>query len=244
MNKNIIIAGAVLLVLLFFGIIIAIKVSISDVPGEPLYFTEEPESWIEKDRSSRLPGDMAINIHKATKTLSFFEDNRQEYYYYGNRLSFFSHGYYKGSSFTIAYVEPSALEMMGDWLLEEQLDWVEKNTLVKISPNLNPENGVIEGFILAKAKGEEFEFFIYVDEDWKRKLEYTNIVWGNDFEDLTKVNIRSFDFSNSIDGIYVDSIIFDADWIKTRSPGGVFVGELTLDKISQKDLNATFMYVR
>jgi hypothetical protein len=101
--------------------------------------------------------------------------------------------------------------------------------------------------IVAKLKGNNlYDVYIFIDEDWKKSLNYTNIVWADDFSDKDNINMREFDFSNSKDGIYVD-VIEDTAW-KQYNPveGGLMVGEVDMNTpfINPADYKLTLMYVR
>ncbi len=244
--KKIALIGLPVIVIIIAVIIFKFSTSKGYVPSEP-YFTPEPETWISDDRNSEQSGDIIIDVQKATKSLSIFDNRKQEYYYYGKRIPFFSHGYYKGESFTGIYFDPIVYNLSEGKTQVEIEELIDENTLIQILPNMNPEDGVINGFILAKAENESFVFYLFVDQDWRNKIQFTNILWGDDLTDPSTLKVRPYDFSEEQDGIYVDKIDYDIGWIKKDTNGGVFLGEIDLNTLkikSQKNLNATFIYVQ
>ena len=100
---------------------------------------------------------------------------------------------------------------------------------MRIHQNMNPNDGIIEGFILRKLENNELVFYIFVDEDWKTSLNYTNILWTNDFSQ--DVNVRKMDFSNSEKGIYIDKVEGNFEWFKQNTNVGIYVGEINKDII-------------
>jgi len=136
-----------------------------------------------------------------------------------------------------------------DKTASQQEELAEQHTLMRISPQMDAADGIINGFVLAKQENDEFVFYIFVDEDWKNKLAYTNILWGDDFTDVNNLHIRPFNFQNSTKGIYIDKLTYDVDWFETQPiAGGIAVGEINqqiLNKIlNEEDITETFMYVR
>ncbi|MFH2019894.1 MAG: hypothetical protein ABIJ34_00620 [archaeon] len=239
-KKTITISGIIAVIIL---IVVIIKIT-TPKQSEPVYFTEDPSDWISDNRNSEHQKDITIDINRATKTLSIFDGKKQEYYYYGKRVTFFSHGYYQGIPFTEAYVDPDILQDASS--PSELLELADKNAKIKISQNMNPNDGIMNAFILAKVENKEFVFYLFVDEDWKNQIGFTNIMWGDNLKDINNVKVRSFDFEKFDKGIYYDKIT-DAVWFKKDTNGGIFLGEITKTDLglkSEKDLNATFIYVQ
>ncbi|MBU0756457.1 MAG: hypothetical protein KKF44_00190 [Nanoarchaeota archaeon] len=232
-----------------FIIVVLAVVIINQKTSDPgyTYFTKEPEQWIENNDYSDDTSDVFINIKKATRDLSRFNGLKQDIYYFGKLVTFFSHGYYDGIQFEGIYVDPSVIEKIDDPTIEEMQKLLKESIKIQITNNLDPNNGVIEGMILGKIENDDFVFYLFVDEDWKEQLEYTNILWGKKLDDENTLNIRPFDFSNEFEGIFIDKIDYDVDWFKTNSNGGIFLGEINMDTLKineQKDLNSTFIYIQ
>ncbi|OYT35178.1 MAG: hypothetical protein B6U87_00780 [Candidatus Aenigmarchaeota archaeon ex4484_52] len=99
---------------------------------------------------------------------------------------------------------------------------------INIGPNMNPNDDVIEGFMFYNfLDNGTILVYIYVDDDWKRKIKDTKIVWGkmNSWHNYTY--FKKFDFQKIADGIYRDVIEDDKNrWFRnyTRSYGGIKVG--------------------
>jgi hypothetical protein len=225
--------------ILGIGIMVFITVlTLFLTPQKPIkpYFTKEPSSWIEEDRATNKK-DFIINIKKATEDNSLIFSNQQDYQVNDDLISFFHYGYYKGFFFRNVY---SDKEITSETELREYAKIIISNRLV-------PNDGIIEAYVLAKRNGNNFEFFIFVDEDWKNQLAYTNIVWGNDFSDKNTLNLFPFDFSTSKEGIYIMKINGDLNWFELNPrTGGIMVGEVNLDTPLKKtsEINSTFIYVR
>jgi len=238
-NKKLI--TAIVSVVLVLAIIVTIKVMTTpstETPSEPYYFTEEPETWIEDIPET---DDVRINVNKATKTLGFFDGLREEFDYYGKRLTFFYHGYYKGKSFDEIYIDEEFYDQ--GYVNFPQQDIEDTYVKMKISEEMNPNDGIIEGFILVRLENEELVFHVFLDEDWKNNVEYTNILWTNDFT-TNDVNVNKFDFTESHNGIYINKIQGNFDWFKKRTNGGIYVGEIDDEVIKKTEYDGTLMYVR
>ncbi|MBN2368478.1 hypothetical protein JXC34_05660 [Candidatus Woesearchaeota archaeon] len=240
--------AVVLMFLLFIFAVIRFN-NLDKIPDNPQYFTDQAETWIEDDPDSEE--GVMINIHRATNAKSIFLDHKQEYYFGGRRLTFFMHGYYQGNEFSEIYVDPDAFDNLPTGISSgEELAFLEEHALMRNTPNFVPDDGIPEGFIMAREETSDEQpvlvFYIFVDEDWKDYMSYTNIMWGEDLFDKSKMQVREFDFSNGQSGIYVDKIN-DADWFLEGKRGGIFVGEISLESLditSQKDLNASFIYLQ
>jgi hypothetical protein len=243
-KKTIIIAVATIFVV---GIMLVWLISVAPSKEvEPTYFTDSPESWIEDDRDSDDPNAVKINVYRATKTLSFFDSGKQEYFFYGKRVVFFTHGYYQGNYFDQAYIFPDKAELSANMSYEKMMDFLEKNSAIKIGPEMDPNDGVMNAFILGRVEDREFVFYIYLDEDWKRQMPTTYMMWGDDLSNPGKVVLRQFSFRKSNDGIYVEKVE-GLGWYGLGTNGGIIVGEIGKDALllkSEKDLNATFIYVK
>ena len=175
MRKVIIGIIAIFLVLLAaFAIQQAVKPKIT----EPEYFTTEPGSWIEEIDYTEDRDDIEINLFKATDGNAMIIDNMQEDYNLdGEIISFFYRGGYEGIPFQTHYFAEEFYEESAGKTYQQQEELAEKYILMKIAPEIDPTDSVINGFILGKIENNKFVFYIFVDEDWKQKLEYTNILW-------------------------------------------------------------------
>ena len=240
------IIAIILIILVVFGIkeLITPKIEGNE------YFTLEPESWIEKIDYTEDKDDISINLFKATRGNAMVVDNIQEdYNLNGEIISFFYRGGYKGTPFTTNYfAEEFYNESLGKTPVQQE-ELAQKHLLMKIGAEMDPTDDVINGFMLAKRENEKFVFYIFVDEDWRQKLEYTNILWGDDFNNPASLHLKQFNFQKARNGIYMEKLYEDVDWFEI-SPvsGGIAVGEINqeiLNKIlNGQAINQTFMYIR
>lgn len=215
------------------------------------YFQEQPETWIEDRYETEEQGDVEINVFKATRTRSTVDVGRQDYYVDGDLVSFFYTGFYKGASFSSLYAgdEAELIELTVGKTLSEQTKIAEERAIMRIAPKLNPSDGVIDSFVLAREENGKFVFYIFIDEDWRRNVEYTNILWGDNFKDRAKMHLKEFDFSNPENGIYTNKVEEDVDWDDLEPvKGGMMVGEVdypVLNRLtSNQEFGETFIMVR
>lgn len=208
----------------------------------------QSQTWIESLEETPQPNDVEINVFKATRgqaTVSSQEDLNVK----GETTSLFYHGSYEGNPFQTLYVSPEFYNLSQGKTEQEQIELSKKSALMQISPDMDPTDGVIDGLILLKQEDGIFSVYIFVDQDWKDKVGYTNILWGDDFRDPATLHTRQFNFTTQKNGIYTDKIEQDVDWFN-ESPvrGGVIVGEINLEvlneRLNEQEINQTFMYVR
>ena len=163
-------------------------------------------------------GNFIIPIKRLTDGKAYTDPTEDVQYRDGEiKTSFSLKGIYKGETFSKAYYK-------------RQEDGTQK-LLMNIGHEMNPKDGVIEGYVVETFEGENPYVYIYLDEDWKKKVGDTNIIWG-----LNLDNIQKFEWSEVGDGIYMNKIMddinrFNMDDIRFRE-SGVFVGDLTLADIT------------
>ena len=139
----------------------------------------------------------------------------------GIETSFPLMGIYKGVRFSKAHYK-----------------WHEDGTydlLMEIGHEMDPKDGVIEGYMVETFENEMPYVYIYLDEDWRKKVGDTNIIWG-----LNLDKIQKYKWSKLGDGIYMNKIMddinrFNMPNINSRE-SGVFVGDFTLANI-KTDVN-------
>ena len=138
------------------------KIQTQPKPQANNYFTIEPQPWIEEVRLTDDDTDVKINIKKATRDESLLIGNQQDYNMDGDILSFFSYGYYKGNFFSNYYLDEQFYNVSIQ-LTQSQMDArAEKYMIMKNSPEMDFDDGIINGFILGKIEDEEFVFYIFV----------------------------------------------------------------------------------
>jgi len=247
-NKKIIALGIcilVMIILLFY--IVSVYTPKPEIGHE--YFTLEPETWIEDNAATEEPEDKEINIFKATRGKASVDTSQEDYYINGDIESFFYYGSYKGNDFQTAYLNPSFYNLSLEKTFSEKEELAENLTIMRITNIIKPRDNVINGFILGKEENGMYSFYIFLDEDWKNKVGFTNILWGDNFKDPNTLNIRPFDFSKSEKGIYINKIENNVNWFKKRPrKGGIVVGEINRDTLSKlinyEEVNITYIMVR
>ncbi len=129
----------------------------------------------------------------------------------GYRLLFVPTGIYMGEPFSTEYVDQNdALRM-------------------HITDSLDPENGVIEGWMTFNIKNDVLYASIFLDNDWKTQVKgTTNIIWGENWD-----NIERFEWHSISPGIYMDEISFSAENLFGKPYAGInlLVSNATLDFI-------------
>ena len=159
-------------------------------------------------------GKFIIPIERLTDGKAYTDPTEDVQYRDGDiETSFPLMGIYKGETFSKAHHI-----------------WHEDGTydlLMEIGHEIDPKDGVIEGYMVETFENEKPYVYIYLDEDWKKQVGDTNIIWGLDLD-----NIQEFKWSEVGDGIYMNKIMddinrFNMDDISYRE-SGVFVGDLTL----------------
>ncbi|MBN1501911.1 hypothetical protein JW930_00065 [Candidatus Woesearchaeota archaeon] len=244
--KNIIYIGTGALILIIF-IVLLISLPRKKVEGHK-YFTTEPATWIESDPVTE-EDDVKIDVMKATRAKGTVEVTQHNYIYDNKLVSFFYHGYYQGKRFDVSYVDPAYDNASINLSIEQKRLLLKNYTKIQISKRLNPSDGIIDALILGKEENDTFVFYIFVDEDWKQQLGYTNIMWGDDFKDRESLHTRQFDFSQQSSGIYIDKVDYDTDWfLSDIIKGGLMVGEIGTNILEQLStgywMNVTFVYIR
>jgi hypothetical protein len=115
-----------------------------------------------------------------------------------------------------------------------------------IGNKINPNDGVINGLVIAKLNAKVYDIYIFVDEDWKNQIKNTNIVWGDDFSNKATLKEKKFDFSKSNNGVYYD-IVRSITW-KNYNPvnGGILVGDVNKNTPfgNPDEITSTFIYMR
>ncbi len=194
----------VVVIVISILIVIGIYLLLS-LPKEKAY-SDNPKDWIEKGE---------IDVDLATKGKGYINPIGQQYRDGEISTVFEIEGYYKGDYFSEEFIENGKVKM-------------------RITNDLNPNDGVIEGFMTEKKEKGKWIVDIFVDEDWRQKVGKTNILWG-----ILYRQEKTFLFNEISKGIYHDQIIDDEnrfeDNARIRS-FGIIVGDLTREDTSRKTL--------
>jgi len=200
MNKKIIILGLII-ILIISGIFYFLR------RPEEIVYTDEPETWVETTGI----GIKQINVDKITRGTGYDGDDQLYLTINGTRTAFPYEGYYKGEYFEIK-------EIQQDGLIKMEVD-----------STFDIDDGIIEGYIVERYLNDTFEIFIFLDEDWKKEIPITNIIWGKDYS-----KTKQFIFNEVERGVYMDKIIDDArrfDYNYLQSNTGIIVGDATQEQV-------------
>ncbi len=231
--------------ILVFAFLI-IRDNVHKIPEKKLYFTPEPVTWIEENDLTNNEDDNMINVMKATEGKSEFSANRLSYFDKGTQTAFFYHGYYKGNYFDAVYLDPEFYNLDSRVLRNEEIEnLTQKYKKIEVSQYLDPTDGIMQVFILAKKDPSGYVFYLFVDQDWKNGLGITNIIYGNDFNDKTTLIEKLFDFQEIKPGIYMDKIDDHNSWYDENPiNGGIMLGEIRISDLSKTEVNSTFIILR
>jgi hypothetical protein len=111
--------------------------------------------------------------------------------------------------------------------------------MMRITNEMEPFNGVIEGFAVANIVDNKPIVQIFLDEDWKREVGDTFIWYGVGYK-----NYKEFNFNEISEGIYSDSIEDDPGRFMaefTLHLGGVIIGDVSKEKIKNEDEDITLI---
>lgn len=122
----------------------------------------------------------------------------------------------------------------GDIFTKAHYIWHEDATydlLMEIGHEMDPKDGVVEGYMVETFENKTPYVYIYLDEDWRKKVGDTNIIWGLDLD-----KIQKYKWSKVGDGIYMNKILDDINRFNMSDisyrKSGVFVGDFTLADVN------------
>lgn len=167
-------------------------------------FSDNPKDWIKENK---------IDVFYASKGKSFLGVDSLQYIGDGVNTAFSLEGFYNGKKF------------LGEHKVNDKV-------VMRITSELNPNDGVIDGFIFLDLK--KMKAYLFVDEDWKNYVGDTNILWGRKYQ-----NEKKFVYKEVKKGIYMDEITdersrFNEDF--TISQGGIILGDISKDDAKDKTL--------
>ncbi|MDA1197317.1 MAG: hypothetical protein O2779_05135 [Nanoarchaeota archaeon] len=180
------------------------------------YYTDNPQTWVIEEAGASF-----VSIEDITKGDSFQSSVGQQYHSAFAEAVFDSEGLYQGITFKHNYYDEN------------------KNLIMSITPELDPNNGIIEGFIAERMNETGAEFIIFLDEDWKQKIGDTYLFWGKNYEQQ-----KQFEFTQLKPGIYMQRVPDDLDRFSEDfqvHSGGIMVGDLSEEKRATRDENITVM---
>lgn len=224
MQKTNLITISLVIIIILLSSYLYIQLREAPEEVEEPYFSEYANDWIESTEDKNI---FEINITESTEARSDYGLGYQRFIDYDGSLnSFYLTGSYNGELFSMSYLTP------------------DNRIIMRIYPEMEVKDGIIEGFILVKREDGELVAYLFVDEDWKiRSKDNINIIYGENIKDKDNLISRKFDFSNNQDGIYIDKITGNLNWLTEQNPiiGRLFLGGITLEDIKRSDYNKTFI---
>jgi hypothetical protein len=190
--------------ILIFAVILFIFLFVYLKPEEE-YFSDDPATWIEKDGKVQQ-----INVDKVTRGTGHDGDDQLYLTIDGYETIFPYEGFYKGEYFEGQKAQNGILK-------------------IRIGSGFKPDDGVMEGYIIERKLNNSFEVFIFLDEDWRKQMPSTNIVWGSDYS-----KIKQFIFNKIAEGVYMDKMIDEPSRFEfnyRQSNTGIIVGNADLTDV-------------
>jgi len=172
-------------------------------------YSDEPSDWI----IDKGGGVKEIDVEEVTGGKGRFLQVEEEYIDAEKNIhaAFELSGFYNGVYFLSHYPKT--------------------NPEIKISQTMKPYDGIIEGFMIEYIEDGVPYVRIFLDADWERRLdETTNIMWGNESQ-----NIRKFKFKEISKGVYSDIIeddierflyVYDGSVFNSATRGAILVGNM------------------
>ncbi len=189
---------------------------------EEIMKSDQPINWITSEE-----GKTVVNVESATLQTQVPFSQQQRYITdTGAITAIFYNGRYKGNAFTGTYYE-------GDQIF------------MRIFPDMNPNDGIIEGYAFIRQENGKFVLYMFVDDDWRRESGNTLFInWGANINALQTFKTKPFAFGTGASGVYFDKIE-GIDFLVNQNPvrGRVFLGELTLADIGKDNFNSTFIMI-
>ncbi len=190
----------VLLVVVILVGVLLVRRNVVTREVEP-YYSEDPKTWVDDKGKGRIE----VNVDKVTLGEGFITDNGEQYETADIETVFDYDGWYKGNYFKRAYYEGG-------------------KKVMSINPEMKPDDGIIEGFVLERFEDDIPYLYIFLDEDWKNEIPDTKVHWGYRFQ-----NKVDYIFDNQIsNGVYMVKIEDEMARFENNAPlrmGGVYVGD-------------------
>ena len=185
-----------------------------------------PDSWIHSNETTS--SHVIINISKSTNFYTEQSSGRQRRVSGSDINVAYQRGTYKGNNFGTIFYQNEEL-------------------IMRVKDNMNPNDGVIEGYGFFKFDQGKLVFYLFLDEDWRRMAnEEIYVVWGSDFSNSETLTEEPFSFEYEEKGVYIHKITTNLDWFldKNNHPRSrIFFGEIRKQDILIKKLDGTFIYI-
>lgn len=216
----------ILLIILVIFVVIDVSNQAFSKPiqkPEEIQYSKDSKDWIDDYGN----GTKEVIMGEITQNKGYMEGGTEQYIDEKENLwtAFKLDGIYKGKIFALEYQDEN------------------NKTKMRINKDMNPNDGIIEGFMVAEIENVSEEIiwvYIFVDEDWKQQIGFTNIFFGMFYQ-----YYKPFNFTEISKGIYMDKVMDDpARHIEdfAISAGGIMVGNvLPKDIINNSIENITSM---
>jgi len=196
MSKKSVIIVLLILILVFGTFLFFIE------NNQNVVYSKNPENWVEKKGNVQV-----IDVEKATEGKGYYTINNQQYKSAFAETAFSYDGVYQGEIFKNYYEDDNG------------------NTLIEITQNLIPNDGILQGIIIEKFENKIPVAYIFLDEDWKKQFGNSiNIEWGQTYQ-----NFKAFEFNTVSSGVYMDKVDDDISRFSedySVSTGGIIVGNI------------------
>ncbi|MBU0980253.1 MAG: hypothetical protein KJ709_05575 [Nanoarchaeota archaeon] len=222
------------MVFAFFAVLIAaiVILMVLILRGEPElvspmdpFVSDYPPDWIERQGNVQH-----INVSEATQLRGDVRGGHQRYFEpSGDMTVLVFAGAYQGNFFNNIYKQ-------------------DESVLFRIHNEPIPNDGIPEFFAVYTRKEGKPMLYMFVDDDWKlRSGSQLYVVWGSDLRDSAGLHEKTFDFSLQQNGVYIDYLDEDIDWIIDQNPvwGGVIVSQFDKSSIVDESfIEGTYVLVR
>lgn len=176
----VIVAGlfAVVMVIAAFSVFLSVQA----VP-KPEIELREPLKTVPYVWKTTQEDVVAINVENATDGMGSVNlQNHIDYIYKGQLIGFAITGLYNGVIFE------------GDYAIKD---------VMRITPIIRPNDGIIDGYIVVKIENESLIGEIFIDKDWRKNVQgTTNVIWGSEWQ-----NIKPFGWQQISNGVYKDEVV-------------------------------------
>lgn len=202
MNKKLLILALLAFILIFASYLYWASRPIA------VEYSDKPKDWVEKIDSQTKE----IDIMQVSQGRAYDAGMNMHAWINGTETAFDYEGYYQGNYFTKDYVENGRM-------------------LMHVGSEIKPNDGVIEGLVVERVVDDDYQVFIFLDNDWKAKMGYANIIWGSDYQ-----NAKPFVFNEISPGIFMDQIEDDQRRFGLNgrvSYSGIIIGDITQEEVKK-----------
>ncbi len=169
-------------------------------------YLEQPEHWVTEN-----DGVTYIDISKVTQQRAGYDSDTDVITYNDGTIyaAFQTYGLYHGDYFS-SYAQDGTL------------------AVIELGPNMDPNNGIMQVFVVESFEEGIPYIHLFVDEDWKKVMPQTNLIWGKNFS-----NQQPAQFTEIAQGIYHTQVQDELDrFIQPQEGvwqqvGGMLVGDMT-----------------